>query len=186
MQIDRGAFAVVAYRLSDEHGHELETSEQAEPITYVHGYGMLVPGLEAGLYGLRAGDSKTIVVGVDDGFGARDEDLVFAIAREELPSTDSIEPGDFIVAEDEDGDSADLRVVSVHEDHVVVDGNHELAGKVLQFAVVVQSVRAATAEELSAAQEAFGASAPTHAETAEVQQEVRDALRGMVDKHKLN
>lgn len=155
MQIGTNSYAVVAYRLSDDSGVLLEDSANGEPITYVHGYGMLVPGLEAGLLGLAAGDRKVIVVTPEQGFGVRDEELVFSIAKSELPSTDKIDPGDFIVAEDEGGDEADLRVVSIHEDHVVVDGNHELAGKTLHFAVTVETVRAATEEEVQAASSAF-------------------------------
>lgn len=156
MVIATGTFAVVNYRLCDAAGVELESSAEGTPITYIHGYGMLVPGLEAGLTGLRAGDTKTIVVAAADGFGERDEDLVFSIARADLPSTDSLEAGDYIVAEDADGDSADLRVLEVHDEHVLVDGNHELAGKELHFSVEVELVRSATAEELSAASSAFG------------------------------
>lgn len=155
MQIGTNSFAIVAYRLRDAAGAELEDSHNGEPITYVHGYGMLVPGLEAGLAGLSAGDHKVIVVTPEDGFGVRDDELVFSISKSELPATDNIEAGDFIVAEDADGDEADLRIVSVHEDHVVVDGNHELAGMTLHFAVVVESVRAATEEEITAASTAF-------------------------------
>ena len=119
MQIATNSYAVVAYRLSDETGALLEDSEKGEPITYVHGYGMLVPGLEAGLLGLAAGDSKLIVVSPEQGFGLRDEELVFSIPKSELPSTDNIESGDFIVAEDSDGEEADLRVVS--DEGVVAD-----------------------------------------------------------------
>ena len=182
MQIGTNSYAVVAYRLRDAAGVELEDSKNGEPITYVHGYGMLVPGLEAGLLGLSAGERKVIVVTPQEGFGVRDDELIFSIARSELPATDNIEPGDFIVAEDADGDEADLRVVSVHDDHVVVDGNHELAGLVLHFAVTVESVRTATEEEIAAASTAFaeddeGAPAP-HPELDEAMRVAMQALAG--------
>ena len=186
MQIATNSYAVVAYRLSDETGALLEDSEKGEPITYVHGYGMLVPGLEAGLLGLAAGDSKLIVVSPEQGFGLRDEELVFSIPKSELPSTDNIESGDFIVAEDSDGEEADLRVVSVESDHVVVDGNHELAGKTLHFAVVVESVRVATEEEVAAASNALleedGEGVKAHPELDEA---MREALEGLTGKRNL-
>lgn len=182
MQIGNNSYAVVAYRLSDAAGVELEDSKNGEPITYVHGYGMLVPGLEAGLLGLSEGDQKVIVVTPEQGFGVRDDELVFSIARSELPPTDNIEAGDFIVAEDSDGEEADLRVVSVHDDHVVVDGNHELAGLTLHFAVTVESVRPATEEEVEAASTAFadddqGPPAP-HPELDEAMRVAMEALAG--------
>lgn len=178
MQIATNAYAVVAYRLSDDSGILLEDSEKGEPITYVHGYGMLVPGLEAGLLGLTEGDRKVIVVSPEEGFGVRDEELVFSIDKTELPPEGSIEAGDFIVAEDADGDEADLRVVSVHEEHVVVDGNHELAGKTLHFAVIVQSVRAATEEEVAAASSAL---LDEDAEATKPHPELDEAMRAALE-----
>ena len=185
MQIGTNSYAVVAYRLSDENGVELEDSSKGEPITYVHGYGMLVPGLEAGLLGLTDGDRKTIVVTPEEGFGVRDEELVFSIAKTELPATDNLEAGDFIVAEDEDGDEADLRVLAVHDDHVVVDGNHELAGLTLHFAVVVQSVRAATEEEVAAAASVFDESAEAQQAHPELDEAMREAMTHLTGKRNL-
>lgn len=188
MQIGTNSFAIVAYRLSDAAGVELEDSRNGEPINYVHGHGMLVPGLEAGLAGLSAGERKLIVVTPEQGFGVRDDELVFSISKAELPPTDHIEPGDFIVAEDVDGEEADLRVVSVHDDHVVVDGNHELAGMTLHFAVVVESVRAATAEEIAAASTAFAEDdqdPAAHAAHPELDEAMRVAMQALAGKRNL-
>lgn len=182
MQIAHNTYAVVSYRLSDAAGVVLEDSDNGDPITYVHGYGMLVPGLEEGLLGLAVGDAKLIVVTPENGFGVRDEELVFSIPKSELPATDHIEAGDYIVAEDEGGDEADLRVVSVRDDHVVVDGNHELAGMTLHFAVVVREVRAATEEEKAAAARAFldddGAGVEKHPELDEAMKAAFQDLAG--------
>lgn len=190
MQIGPNTYATVSYRLSDAAGALLEDSEKGEPITYVHGYGMLVPGLEAGLVGMAAGERKLIVVAPEEGFGVRDEELVFSISRSQLPATDTIEAGDFIVAEDSDGDEADLRVVAVHDDHVVVDANHELAGKTLHFAVEVQSVRQATEAEVAAAasgadDDSEGDSDAAPAPHPELDEAMREALQALGGKRNL-
>jgi len=47
-------------------------AEGGEPMVYVQGYGMIVPGLERALAGLHAGDRKDVVVSPEEGYGERD------------------------------------------------------------------------------------------------------------------
>ena len=112
-----------------------------EPLRYVHGYGMLVPGLEKGLSGLGPGDAAEIVVPPEEAYGLHDEELVFAIDRSDAPNAGE---GDEVVLEDEDGDEAVARVVEVGDEELVVDGNHPLAGMTLRYRVHVREVREAT------------------------------------------
>lgn len=166
--IQPNAFVVLEYTLKDDGGQVLDSSEQddGEPIEYVHGYGMLVPGLEAALVGLRTGEAKKVVVSPEEGFGDRDQELLIEVERSELPRPEKVKAGDEFIAESPDGDEVAMRVVEVKEDSVVVDANHPLAGKTLHYEVEVKEVRAATEEEIEAAAEAFEAAGycddPTH------------------------
>lgn len=154
-RIEDNAFVVLDYKLRNGAGEVVDASdaEDGEPIEYVHGYDMLVPGLEKGLVGLSVGDTKDIEVSPEDGFGERDESLVVEVARSEMPSPDEVEVGDEMVAESEDGDEAEMHVVEVRENTVLLDGNHPLAGQTLRYSVIVREVRAATEEEIAEAQE---------------------------------
>jgi FKBP-type peptidyl-prolyl cis-trans isomerase SlyD len=155
--IQPNSFVTLDYTLKDDKGSVLDESaaEGGEPIKYVHGYGMLVPGLEAGLVGLAAGDKKLIVVSAEAGFGERDEELVLELDRTEFPDPEKITAGDEFIAESPDGDEVVMRVVALKPDAVVVDANHPLAGQTLHYAVSVREVREATAEEIETAATAF-------------------------------
>lgn len=165
-QIQPNSFVTLDYTLKDDKGGVLDESqaEGGEPIKYIHGYGMLVPGLEAGLIGLKPGDKKDIVVAADAGFGERDEELILEIDRGEFPDPQKVTPGDEFVAESPDGDEVVMRVVSIKDDAVVVDANHPLAGKVLHYSVLVREVREATAEEIETAAAAFEEAQHVHGE----------------------
>ena len=141
-------FVALDFVLTDEDGEVLARSadEEGGLLSYVQGYGMVVPGLEAALHGLAAGDSKTIVVGPEHGYGLRDEELVFEADRAELPDPAGVEVGDELGLEVE-GEEVSVYVADVHEDYVVLDGNHPLAG------VTVRAVRPATEAELRDAAE---------------------------------
>jgi FKBP-type peptidyl-prolyl cis-trans isomerase SlyD len=155
--VEPNARVVLRYTLRGDNDDVLDTSEGpgGEPIVYVHGYGMLVPGLERALSGMRAGDQKDVVVPPEEGYGEHDEELVMEVDRSEMPRPDAVAVGDELVAESPDGDEALLRVVDVKKNAVVLDGNHPLAGATLRYSVTIAEIRAATEEEIAEAAEAF-------------------------------
>lgn len=159
--IQANAFVRLDYTLSDEDGDVLDASEGegGKPIEYVHGYGMLVPGLEAALTGLGVGEERDVVVPAAEGYGDYDDELVLEIDRAELPSPREVEVGDEFVAEDPEGDQVPLEVIEVRDSTVVVDANHPLAGITLHYRVRVRSVREATEEEIAQAAAEFEAAA---------------------------
>ncbi len=162
--IDANARVVLDYTLRDDDDDVLDASDvdDGEPIVYIHGYGMLVPGLEKALTGMAVGDEKTIVVAPEEGFGERDEELVLEVDRSEMPRPDAVQVGDELVAESPDGDEAIMRVIEVNTDSVVLDGNHPLAGERLHYTVVVRDVRPATEEEILRAASDFEDAAEEH------------------------
>ena len=157
LSIQPNAHVTLAYTLKDDDGEILDTSEgeDGEPIRYVHGYGMLVPGLEAALAGKTAGEKLDVVVSAEEGFGDHDADLVVEIERADFPDPAAIQEGDEFVAESPDGDEVVMRVVEIKGDAVVVDANHPLAGVTLHYSVEVQDVREATSEEVESAAREF-------------------------------
>jgi len=153
LPIQPNTHATVDYELRDDDGDLLDTSAEdgGEPICYVHGYGMLVPGLEAALAGLRAGDERDIVVPAEAAYGGYDEDLLLELDRAEFPDPSSLGVGDEFVAESPDGEDLEMSVVEVKDDVVVVDANHPLAGMTLCYHVKVCDVRQATDAEIERA-----------------------------------
>jgi FKBP-type peptidyl-prolyl cis-trans isomerase SlyD len=151
--IQPNAHVTIDYELRDDDGDMLEESagEGGEPIRYVHGYGMLVPGLEAALVGLKTGDERDVVVPAEAGYGEYDDELLLELDRTELPDPKGVVVGDEFVAESPDGDEIAMSVVEVRDDLVVVDANHPLAGMTLRYHVTVRDIRPATDDEIQQA-----------------------------------
>ena len=164
--IQSNAYVVVDYVLKDEQGRVLDSSDaqDGEPIEYVHGYGMIVPGLEAALVGMKSGEAKEVTVAPEEAFGDRDEELVLEVDRSDFPDPKKVAVGDELIAESPDGDEVMLRVLEVKGDSVKVDANHPLAGVTLHYGVKVREVRAATEEEVEEAAAAFEEAMAHHAE----------------------
>lgn len=137
----------IHYTLRDENGETIDSSREAEPLSYLHGEGQIVPGLEQALDGKAVGEEVRLTVKPEDGYGARDPQRIFDVPRDQFDF--EVTPGDTVHAQMPNGAMVPLQIVEVGEEKVKVDGNHPLAGKILDFEVEVMSIRPATAEELS-------------------------------------
>src|SRR5581483_1216650 len=124
--IGPGTFVELYYTLRDSRGNLLEEAD-TEPYAFVYGMGALVPGLERALEGAREGDVLNVTVPPEDAYGLRDPTDVFNVDRTEFPDPAKVEVGSEFAAEGDDGTELSMRVVEVHDDHVVVDANHPLA-----------------------------------------------------------
>jgi FKBP-type peptidyl-prolyl cis-trans isomerase SlyD len=142
----------LSYALLDEQGETVDRVTAEEPLTYVHGYAQIVPGLERQLEGLRAGTKGSFTVDSDEAFGDRDEEGIFSVDRTEFPEAGDVAVGDEFMAEGPDGEPIAMRVVEVRPDELVVDTNHPLAGQRIRFDIEITEVRAATEQEIAQAQ----------------------------------
>ena len=148
MQIAVNTVVFFDFTLKNDNGEVLETSVGGEPLAYLHGMGEIVQGLELALTGRSAGDQFHVRVDPADGFGERLEELLQVFPREQFQEFPDLSEGMEFELPTQDGEST-FTVVEVDEDAVTLDGNHELAGIVLCFDVMVREVREATAEELA-------------------------------------
>jgi FKBP-type peptidyl-prolyl cis-trans isomerase SlyD len=135
------------YELSDADGQLIEKTDT--PIEYLHGgYDGIFPLVEKALAGKQAGESCRVRLEPDDAFGEYDAALVHLEPRNKFP--ENVKVGmQFEGKGVETGTTLVYTVTDVAEDKVVVDGNHPLAGKALDFNCTVAGVRAATQEEMS-------------------------------------
>ncbi len=136
------------YVLKDSEGTVIDQSPEGQPLPYLHGHQNIVPGLETALTGAAVGETKKVTVSPEDGYGVREEEMVLHVPRDQLPPEMKPEVGMTVGMETEDGHTVPVRVSEVHDDHVKLDANHELAGVTLHFEVKIGSVRPASAEEL--------------------------------------
>lgn len=145
MQVGADKAVTIHYTLRDDAGEVLDSSEGRDPMTYLHGAGNIVPGLEQALDGKQVGDEIKVKVAPADGYGEHDEANVRNVPRRRLPEG-KIVPGMRLRLETEHGPMI-VVVTAVQGDYATIDGNHPLAGKTLHFEVKVVEVRDATAEE---------------------------------------
>lgn len=149
MRIERDRVVALEYTLTDADGKVIDTNRGGESLYYLHGHHNIVPGLERALEGKEAGESLEVQVDPPDGYGERDDTLVFEVPRSELPADVQPQRGGRLQVTAPNGGRAVATITKVKLNSVVLDANHELAGRRLHFSVRVQKVRKATREELA-------------------------------------
>jgi FKBP-type peptidyl-prolyl cis-trans isomerase SlyD len=147
VQVAKNTVVSLNYELSDADGKLVEKTEA--PIEYLHGgYDGIFPLVEKALAGKSAGETCRVRLEPDDAFGEYDAGLVHLEPRNKFPDTIAVGM-QFEGRGVESGTTLVYTVTNIAEDKVVVDGNHPLAGKALDFICTVAAVRAATQEELT-------------------------------------
>lgn len=148
MQIQNGHVVEIEYTLRDDDNDVIDSSEGEAPLTYLHGVGQIVPGLERALVGKTIGDALKVSVPPEEGYGMWQADHVVVVPRSRLPASPDPEVGMELEASGPQGEFV-LRVIEIEGENVTLDGNHPLAGRTLHFEVTVRGVREATPEEQS-------------------------------------
>ena len=93
MQISKGKVVSIDYRLTDDLGTVLDTSNGKPPLVYMHGVGQIIPGLEKALDGKSVGDSFKVDIPPAEAYGFRNEDAVQSVPRSQFRNADKIEKG---------------------------------------------------------------------------------------------
>lgn len=145
--VAEGMVVSVAYVLTVD-GDEVSRMTADEPMEYLHGFQEIVPGLEAALTGKKIGDKFSVTLTPAEGYGEYDAENFEEIDRGDIPFSDELEAGMDLEVEDEEGNTYLATVTEIRDDSVLLDFNHPLAGKSLDYDVEVVDLRVATEEEL--------------------------------------
>lgn len=148
MQVADRCVVTLHYTLTNDAGEVLDSSKDGDALTYLHGHGNIIPGLESALSGKQAGDKLQVRVEPAQAYGERDEQLIQQVPRRAFQGIKDVKEGMRFQTQGPHGPTS-VVVTRVAGDMVTVDGNHPLAGQPLNFDVQIEEVRAASEEEVA-------------------------------------
>lgn len=148
VNIERNSVVRFHYSMKDGNGDVLDSSDNSEPMTYLHGQDGLLKGLQEALEGKAVGDQLEVNLSPDQAFGERVDNAEQRVPLKHLAGAKKWKPGMTAIVHTENG-NREVTVRKVGHTMATVDTNHPLAGKSLNFSVEVSEVRQATEEEIA-------------------------------------
>lgn len=136
MPIKNGDTVRVHYTGITEDGKVFDSSRERDPLEFTLGQKMLLPGFEAAVEGHEPGDVVSVTIPCEEAYGEFDPELVFTVARMQVPSHIPLEEGTPLQLSNEQG-QMDVVITEVGEDEITLDANHPLAGKSLTFEIEI-------------------------------------------------
>ena len=143
--IQEGSEVKIHYTLTVD-GQTVDSSRQAEPLSFTFGSGQIIPGLEEQLKGLSRGDQRQITVPPEKGYGPVRPEAVQKVPKKNFQNAGQIKVGATVSAE-QNGRLLQARVAEVTPSHITLDLNHPMAGKTLNFDIEVVDVAKAGSTE---------------------------------------
>lgn len=138
----------ISYTLRDDDGEIIDSSDESNPLVYLHGATNIVPGLEEELEGAAQGDSIKAMIPPEKGYGPRIGEAQ-EVPRKLFPADAELAAGMQVMAHDDEGRQIPFFITGMSEETVTVDPNHPLAGETLHFDVTIEALREATEEEIA-------------------------------------
>ena len=152
MKVLKDHVVAVSYELHTE-GKLADKATAESPLQYIHGSGMLLPKFEAALEGKEPGEDFAFTLTPEEGYGTYNPAYLVKLPIDSFKMdgrvmTEFLVVGRTLPMLNGAGQVVQGTIVSVAEDSVVMDFNHPMAGKTLNFTGRIESVREATQKEL--------------------------------------
>ncbi len=135
----KGDTVKVHYTGTLEDGTVFDSSENKDPLKFELGGGQLIPGFDAAIDGMSAGESCKISIKSEEAYGPHRPEMVMEVPRTQLPSEMEPEVGMRLQAGNDDEQFV-VTVTQVGEEKVTLDANHPLAGEDLNFEITLVEI----------------------------------------------
>ena len=137
-------------------GEVVDSSKEGGPLDYLQGHANIIPGLEREIEGMKVGESKSVLVAPEDGYGLIEPEAILEVDRGEFPPDVPMDIGVELEITDDEGDMMFATIIEIGKEIVKLD---TIEGLVFFFYLPVAywiRLRAATAEEIEHGHVHFG------------------------------
>ena len=128
----------VHYTGTLDDGTIFDSSEGKEPLEFTIGENRVIAGFENGIKEMKLNEEKNIRISAKDAYGERDERMVVSVPRSKFPP--EIQTGGHLLLKGPEGQRMPAKIQEVRDSEVIIDLNHPLAGKELNFKVKVVGI----------------------------------------------
>lgn len=138
MAISNDQKVAIKYEVKVE-GNVIDSNIDKEPLEFTFGSGEVLPGLESRIADLNEGEEASLLIPANEAYGEYKEEAMQKLPKSQLEGIE-LSVGLPLQGKGADGEPINVVVKEVYDDEVLIDFNHPLAGKDLNFDVNVVSV----------------------------------------------
>jgi len=126
-QAKLGDKVLVHYSGKLDNGYLFDTTEGADPLELKLGGGQFIPGFEEAIVGMSPGESRTVRIPPEKGYGRYREDKVIKIDKKDLP--EEVVPVEGMTLEicASNGVMVPVQITDISGSTITLDANHPLA-----------------------------------------------------------
>ena len=136
-----GKRCITHYRGTLNDGTVFDSSyERGEPLDFICGVGMMIPGYDQAVANMEVGQSIDIHLTPDQAYGYPNPNAIFTVEIRQLPGSEALSVGEDVVLRTADGQPMPVKVTARDDSTITFDANHEMAGKDLNFHIELVSV----------------------------------------------
>ena len=140
-KVKKGDHVKVHYTGKLVSGEQFDSSKGKEPLAFTVGAGQMIKGFDEAIPGMVVGEKKTINITPENAYGQKNNEAIIEFPKSNIPEDMKLEPGMKLQLQNEEGHPIPVVVTEVKEDVVVLDANHELAGKELIFDIELVEIK---------------------------------------------
>ena len=135
-----GDLVTVHYIGTLDNGRIFDQRDTDQPLSLTLGAEEVFPALEKAIVGMTVGEVKNIHLAAEQAYGLRLDDNLLRVPRELFPSEKELRIGQKLHVELGGNSQRVMRIRQVDEREVLLDGNHDLAGCDLTFALQLVAI----------------------------------------------
>ncbi|MFX1411353.1 MAG: peptidylprolyl isomerase [Promethearchaeota archaeon] len=138
MSIKKGEWIKVDYVGTFDDGTIFDSTEKSggNPLKFQVGMGQLIKGFDDSVIGKNIGEEYTIKLKPAEAYGEYKEGLTQKVPKDQFPKDQEPQPGMMLVVMGPQGQML-ASIKKIEEDDVIIDLNHPMAGKVLNFKIKI-------------------------------------------------
>ncbi len=140
-EVKKGSKVKIDYTGTFDDGTVFDSSERhGAPLEFEAGSGQIIKGLDDAMIGMKKGEEKNVEIEPGKAYGDHNPQLLKRLPKEMFPKDKKIEAGMLLALQAPNGSQLPVRVAEVTDKEIVLDLNHPLAGKKLNFKVKVVEI----------------------------------------------
>lgn len=140
-KVKKGDQVSVHYTGKLTNGEQFDSSTGRDPLSFTVGAGQMIKGFDDAVLGMEVGEKKVVSISPKEAYGEKNDEAIIEFPKVNVPAEMALEVGMKLQLQDQSGRPFPVVVSEIKDEVIVLDANHELAGKELVFDIELVEIK---------------------------------------------